>query len=217
MTMLQAQPAPAGLMDRLRAETRAQHEHAESRPLEQALICGTLPRALFVRMLAQRLLIHQALEKRLLALRGVRPELAGVIREELFQEANLRADLADFGANIADYAPLPATAQLLALIERFAGQRPEALLGVLYVFEGSKNGARIIARRLRSVYLPEGGGMRYLDPHGDAQRALWLDFRQRMDACAFAAGVQDELVRAAQQTFECISALDDALFTGAAD
>ena len=80
------------------------------------------------------------------------------------------------------------------------------------MFEGSKNGARYIAKAL-------GGraritALKYLDPHGEAQRGRWMKFRADMDAVAWSPAKQDSMVKSAQATFTSISSLDDEIHAG---
>jgi len=206
-----------GLMARLRDETTEHHQRAESRPFERALLGGALPRVSYVEMLAQRYLVHRALERAARGLRDAHPFLAEILRDELFQEANLAADLEYFGVDQNAIVPARATRALVEDIGRLADQRPLALLGVYYVFEGSKNGARYVAKSVASTYaLAPGPGLRYLDPHGEQQRALWLDFKKRMDDCPFSPADQDAMVAAAQLTFDRIGELDDELWANVA-
>lgn len=212
---MEALPADVrnSLMARLREETRAQHETAESRPLEQSLFRGVAPKALYVQVLEQRFLIHQALERGLRALSEARPGLAGVVRHELFGEPHLRRDLENFGVHPESVTPVAATLDLLRLIDRLSAESSVALLGIYYVFEGSKNGSRILAARLSKAYqLPPGPGLLYFDPHGERQRAIWQEFRQSMDALDLAPAEHDAIVSAAQRTFECVARIDDELY-----
>lgn len=209
--------AATGVMARLRDETSTHHAAAEGSPLEQALVAGTLPRDTFVDLLGQRYIVHRALEARLRDLAAVNPTVATILHEELYQTANLQHDLAHFGVQAEAVTPLPATADYVAALPRIAAAEPLALLGACYVFEGSKNGAHFIARRLRPAYgLGSGPGTRYLDPHGAQQRPLWMAFKARMDAADFAPAVQDAMVAAARMTFDAIGRIDAAVHAGAA-
>lgn len=200
------------LMTRLKEETADQHAHAESRPIEQAMIQGRLDRAGYAELLAQRYLIHKSLEERVRGLRAAHPFIAEIVEDQLFQEANLAADLAFFGRDPQHSRPLPATRQFIDNIRAAAEANPMSLLGVYYVFEGSKNGARFVARRMApALGIGEAGGMRYLDPHGEAQRGLWQEFKTRMDAAGFSPADQDAMVSAAKMTFDAVSAIDDEL------
>jgi heme oxygenase len=205
------------IMQRLRDETRDCHEHAESREFEQAMFRGTLPRGLYVQMLGQRYLIHRALEREMRRLAEHYPHVAMVVREQLFQEPNLRDDLSFFEVDAESCRPCSGTRRLVGLIESLAREQPLSLLGVYYVFEGSKNGGRMITRSVRGAYgLPPDQGTRYLDPHGNEQRSLWQQFKDQMDAAPLAPTDRDAMVAAARQTFECVSAIDDELFASRA-
>lgn len=201
--------ATAGIMARLREETWPQHQKAESQPVEQALASGRLSLQDFVRYLSQRYFIHRALESGLRNLCESRPDLRPVIDENLFQETNLVADLKHFGQEATAAAALPATLALVGWLERAAREDAVALLGCNYVLEGSKNGARFIAKRMSATHgLKRDTGLAYLDPHGEAQRPLWQDYKSRMDACNFSPDEQDRIIAAARQMFDAISAID---------
>ncbi len=202
-----------GIMGRLREETAEQHQRAESNPFEQAMVRGVLPRDSYVQMLEQRYLIHRCLEQHVRELRESHPFVGQVVLDTLFQEQNLAEDLAHFHVDPGTVTPLRATQALIEDIQATAAQTPLALLGFYYVFEGSKNGARFVAKRVgTSLELTSGAGMRYLDPHGDQQRPLWMDFKARMDGCGFQATDQDAMVEAAKRTFERIIDLDHELY-----
>lgn len=203
----------ADFMTRLKAETWPLHQHAESRPMEQALVQGTLPKPQYVQYLEQRHLIHRALEAHVRGLAVNSPALAQMLRPELFQESNLVADLEFFGSSPESVKPARATVAFLQEMEKLLQCEPLALLGCYYVFEGSKNGARFIARAVGHAYRLTGDGLRYLDPHGERQRELWARFKNEMNSISFTAAQQEAMIAAAKRTFEFVSQLDDELFT----
>ncbi len=201
----------ASITARLRSETAEHHQQAESRLLEQSLARGTLPLDRYVALLGQRRLIHATLEPLVAQLCDADERLAGLIPSHLYQTARLDEDLRHLGADARRIAALPATAALLREIERLHTNSPIALLGVFYVFEGSKNGSHMLARVVRRAYALSIGGTRYFDPHGEGQRAEWASFKQRMDAAGLGAPECDAIVRAAQKTFELTAQIDDEL------
>ena len=201
-----------GIMARLREETREDHEHSERRPLERALFAGTLPRDRYIALLGQRYLMHAALEGALLRWRGDDPVRATVVCEELMQTPQLCSDLWHFGLEPSRIDPIPPTAEFIRLLA--AAEGSSRLLGALYVLEGSKNGARIIAPRVQKAYGLSGGGTAYLDPHGPQQRAYWERFKQAMDALPLKESEADEIVAMARETFAAIAKIDDALYPG---
>jgi heme oxygenase len=209
-------------MSRLREETQPHHTHAESRPLEQALAHGQISPALYAAYLAQRLPIHARLEAHMRQLAARDARFGRFLSDDLYQEANLKRDLEHLQRHLEAHAPpvppaaqppLPAATHLLATLEQAAADHPVALLGAYYVFEGSKNGGRYIARSIaRSLGLQPGPGLLYLDPHGEEQRARWLSFRSAVDAEEWTTPEMDAAVAMAKQTFDAISNLDDELW-----
>ena len=221
------------VMQRLRDETQELHRRAEAKPLEQLLISGLPSFRAYTAFLEQRYLIHQALETHVRQVAETDPRVAEIAPPKLFQTENLRRDLEHFGQlpiQLADSSenqtdsddevaesdgprPCPATANLIAAIERAAEEMPISLLGFYYVFEGSKNGARFIAQRLGPILelSPGQPGLCYLDPHGPEQQPLWQAFKQRMDAANFSPKEIEAQVAAAKLTFMCVGDLDDEI------
>lgn len=206
----------AGTMLTLRESTAEHHRRAEQHPFQQQMVRGTLPRAMYVRWLGQMLQLHSALEAHLDRLVARHPQLKSVFNDERRKASALRADLAFFGG-AADQAPLPAARAFLNELDRLAAHQPLALLGVLYVLEGSTNGSKYIARRVRPAYqLPATGeGSAYLDPYGDLQPVRWQEWKAAVDALVLPAADVHLLTLAAQQTFDAVRQLGAELLATA--
>ncbi len=222
------------IMDQLRDETRGQHDRIERTAFAAALASGRLPREAYVESLAQLLVVHRALERHLRAAAGGGPSahrdggraepdgrggghcdarVRAVVREHQFQEANLRADLGHFGRDAEAIAAHRAALDLVEDIERTAAERPVGLLGHYYVLEGSKNGAKFLAPRVREAYrLVDGRGAAYLDPYGTEQRARWAEFRAAMNGLDLSEGERAEILRAAGATFTALTRMYDGLY-----
>ncbi|HEX5004152.1 MAG TPA: biliverdin-producing heme oxygenase [Gemmatimonadales bacterium] len=207
----------AGTMLTLRESTSTHHRRAEQHEFQQQLVRGTLPPALYARWLAQMLHVHAALEAHLDRLVTRTPRLKTVYDEGRAKAPALRHDLAYLQAG-ADTPPLPAARAMMAEMDRLAEENPLALLGILYVLEGSTNGSKFIARRVRPAYqLPASGeGAEYLDPYGDLQPARWQEFKAAVDALDLPAADVEPLVLAAQRTFDSIRELGAELLESAA-
>lgn len=200
------------ISQQLREQTHEQHKHAEARPLERSLVRGTLPRPLYLEYLAQRLWVHRALEDALTELSATDPRVASIFGPQQRQAENLRADLADLGAEQEAAAPAPATAALLESLGVMRRGGGPAMLGVLYVLEGSKNGARYVARAIRPAYGIVGDrGVKYLDPHGEEQHAVWAAFKVRLDRCDFDPAERDAIIDAARLCFNRLAETDDQI------
>jgi len=197
-----------GIMVLLKESTRKLHDATEDGAFNQDLIKGKLPLDSYVALLTQLYLIHRALESHLHRLRAARTPFERVLRDYQFQEPYLIEDLAFFGRDVAKAEPLPATRAFIAEVDRLAEDNPVALLGVHYVFEGSNNGGKFIARALRRVYnLSGSNGTRYLDPYGENQPAYWQAFKNDMDAVGFSPEECETLIAAACHTFRAVGAL----------
>ncbi|MGE3840564.1 MAG: biliverdin-producing heme oxygenase [Vicinamibacterales bacterium] len=199
-------------MDRLRAETLAEHKAAESHPLQRALALGTLPRALYVRHLAQLRHVHAALDSALQSLAPVHAAIGTVLRPEHLQTSYLDDDLAYLGATAEERAVVSATVRLVEAIDRMAEGDPLAILGYHYVLEGSNNGSKFLARVVQRAYdLPPGRGTRYMDPYGDRQKEVWAQFKTDMNAVGFSTEQADALVASAKVMFGAIAEMGDDL------
>jgi len=198
----------------LRTETAEHHRRAEQHEFQQQMVRGTLPQPLYVRWLGQMLLVHAALEAHLARLVAREPLLGTVFDTSRHKAPALRADLAHFGTG-EDAVPLPATTKLVELFNRLWREAPRALLGAYYVLEGSTNGSKFIARRVRPAYglAATGPGSAYLDPYGDLQPARWQGFKAAMDALDLPAADVTRMTGAAQQTFDAIRELGAELLT----
>ncbi len=195
---------------RLKAATESLHRLAESRPLQHRLVKGEVDLDLYQSYLGQLLLIHEALEARLAAASHEHPEVVAVLRDHHRRADLARADLASLGA-CGSPAPVPATARVLGEIDRAFAEEPLALLGMLYVLEGSTNGSRFIAEALRRTLKLAGSGLRCMDPHGELQKVRWLAFKSDMDAVPFTEPQVQALIEAACAMFRAVARMSDEL------
>jgi len=203
----------SSIMARLKDETRPMHDSAESAALEKDMMNGSLPREIFIRNLEQRLAIHRALESALRDARPTIPVIAAVVQDYQFKESHLEKDLTFFGRDPGNPDMVPSTAEMIQWIQATAAKDPVALLGIQYVFEGSTNGARFLARSARKAYnLNETDGTAYLDPYGEQQRGLWASFKEIMDAQELTPQQADAIVEAAKMTFQYIGRIDTELY-----
>ncbi len=200
------------IMQRLKSATSDLHRTAEERPLQRELAKGAISRDLYVAFLAQMLLVHESLEA---AIRMAAPRhraFGAVVREHHCREEALRSDIAHLGSDPRNAEALPATRALIGAIERTRLENPVALLGMLYVLEGSTNGSKYIAAAMsRRQGMTPGPGLGYLDPHGDRQKDLWIAFKSDMDAVGFADPESAAIVEAACTMFRGIADISDEL------
>jgi heme oxygenase len=189
----------------LKSRTSDHHHRAERSEFQRLMVSGRLPQSDYVRWLGQMALIHRALESAF-ASKALDPRFGALMTAERRRSPDLARDLAHFGAAASD--PLPATT---AFIGRLDGWDGAGLAGALYVFEGSTNGGRHIARGVRKALARSGnGGTAFLDPYGEAQADRWRECKEALDR---ALGAEDlpAAIGAAEATFDAVAALGDDL------
>lgn len=219
MTTMQTALGPmameAGLMERLKRETREAHTRAERGDIQKALVSGRATLAQYGAWLGQMAALHGAVEQAIDSLRAVGASEAGAdvfaaIEVEWRQAALGREDLAALGVSEQIARILPATAAIVE--EIVASGSPLRVLGFFYVLEGANNGNRFIVRAVRkSLGLTPGTGDRFLDPYGEAQPVVWGALKSRLDALRFDQAEQDAIVAGAARMFEMVTEIGDAL------
>ena len=201
----------------LRTATAAAHTRAERSAFQRALISGRLPLERYVAFLHAMRDIWQALEE-------VAPRVStGAARATLLEPQRFRAH--DIDRDLVHLRGLLPTAvspesnaaanAFVARIHALANANPSALLGVLYVLEGSTNGGRYIARAMRRAYgLVDDQGVAFQDPYGDAQPERWAEWKAALDSMV-SVGKVAALVDVAVETFGAVGQIGDSVLRDA--
>lgn len=185
---------PASVLQRLREETREEHEAVE-RDLDWEW--HVAERGRYRALLARFHGFHAALE----------PRIAAALEEAAFFDPRRRLD--DL---VADLVALGLTPQRIAGLPLCRGapnlSGPSEALGALYVLEGSTLGGQIIARRVaRDLGLAPHTGCAYYAAHGRETGTMWRDTRARLAAQAESGpAAADAMVSSARATFAALRA-----------
>lgn len=195
------------IMDLLRHGTRELHTLAEQQPFQRTLAKGRLPRERYIQWLMQMRLIHQALEEALHSHRA-HPTIASVLQPHHQHARRIEADLTFLvgpSALSGQASTLPAVEMVREAIRTASSLAPTALLGFLYVLEGSTNGGRFLAMAVRRAYTLEGqDGTRYLDPYGENHPARWSQFKDSMNAAHLSPSDRERIHDAACAMFQAV-------------
>ncbi|MDX3454626.1 biliverdin-producing heme oxygenase [Streptomyces sp. ME02-8801-2C] len=206
-------PVPATVVERLRASTRAWHDSLEATPFASAMIAGTLPVERYVGQLAAYRPVLETLEADLSRVTGSSAD--PVWSSDLRKLPLIDRDLAHF-ANLG-IAPGPSAAQeaeafTAEIRERAAASDLPALLGFLYVMEGSTLGALVLHPYVTASYRLSGtDGVAYYTS-GDRDR--WARLTARMNQALTDPVVQDRVVAAAHSAYRHAAAITGALSEG---
>jgi heme oxygenase len=176
-----------GILARLKAETRAEHDAIE-RILD--LTRDGLTLAEYRGWLERLYGFYRPLEARL-------PDVPGLDLGARRKTPLLQADLAALGVD--DPAKLPECTELPPL--RTADER----FGCAYVLEGATLGGQVISRHLRRTLTvtPERGG-RFFHGYGPRTGEMWQAFRAAAAAFVRTTEAQDRSVAAALATFRTL-------------
>lgn len=194
------------IMDRLRTETRPQHDAAENAGFGTRVMSGGLTLEHYVQHLRAWKGILSHLED---ALRSSNdPIVQGVWNEGLEKTTLLTADLVAIGNEVpAMNAQTTASVEAFnVVVDRCAEDNPAALLGMLYVLEGSTHGATIMRPRI-AEQLGLSDGLAYYGVYGNDVHAKWKVFRENMSNAVNGTGAEDAIVDAAKSTFDGVGAV----------
>jgi heme oxygenase len=142
--------------------------------------------------------MHESLEEQF----ANHPELPVYDPLTMARSASLRRDIAWWG-EIADEAALAATNHLVSTFEQWSKTTPIALIGALYVLEGSRMGSMILAGSLsRGLRVPAQPGMG-LDYHVDGiadRPRTWRAFREALDGLELTPEDRQVVISSAVET-----------------
>lgn len=200
------------IVQRLREATRDAHKAMEALPFAVRLREGALDRAAYVNYLQAMRLAHAQLEDSATTTRHT--AVARVWRDDMRKAQLLARDLHALGAPPEPTTLNGAVAQGLILTQAIrlcVAEEPTALLGYLYVFEGSTLGGAVIRRAIaKNKELGEGAAA-YLDSYGATRASRWKSFGEDLKAATPNAATHAGIVDAAQACFAQLSQLFQGL------
>lgn len=202
------------LADRLRAALAPAHDVVERTPFAVAMAGGRLSRAEYATGLGPLARLHAALEAALSPNRDS-PVVAAVYDPaRMARSPLLAADLAVLG----EPAAVPAADAVIDELARRLGEwgraTPWALVGPLYVVEGSRMGSMLLARSLSAGFgvKPEPGvGLDYHVAGMATRPADWQRFKAAVNALPLTPAEADDVVAAATATMDALVAMYAAL------
>ncbi|MFE9563080.1 biliverdin-producing heme oxygenase [Streptomyces sp. NPDC006487] len=200
------------VVERIRASTRTRHENLEATAFSTAMLAGTLPLDRYVDQLAAYRVVLKALEEELSRATG--PCVTSVWSADLAKLPLIDRDLTYFaegGVFPASVAAAPAQA-FAREIRAAAASDPRALLGFLYVLEGSTLGGTILRRYVAEAYgLRDTDGVTY---YASGDRERWARFTARLNEVLPGQGEQDGVITAVGRAYHHIAAITRALSAG---
>jgi heme oxygenase len=207
-----AESSALNVMDALRESTKEMHNDTEGHEFQRSLGSGRLDKTRYVTYLEQLYLMHKHLAEKLGQCAKKSPQIDAVVQDYHHDHSAVLSDLKYFGTEGGQAKPLAATKKIAARMDEYAVSQPLKLLGLLYVLEGSTNGAKFMAKNIiTGMGLPQDQGASYFDRYGDKQRQRWTSFKERMNANGFNQEQIAEIVEAGKEMFIVFFEIGDEL------
>ena len=193
------------VMDRLREETRPDHEKAEASDFGTAVMSKSISLEAYTIHIAAHYEVLRAIEEVHAASDSER--IAMVWHDGLSKAPLLEEDLRFLAFDAAQMPVETAEAvnRFVAMVQRRNVEAHESLPGVLYVLEGSTMGGSILRKMIaEALGFSSDHGLNYYSVYGNDVRKHFMDFKSRMSAAYDGSGHEDALVEAAKETFDLI-------------
>jgi heme oxygenase len=182
----------------LQQATRDIHQHLENLPLAQAMVKGTVSRQEYVLLLSQLLPLHETLEAELQRHQG----LGGIYQQEMARTQALRKDIRVLGESVSGILLHP-THELLKKFRSWSEAAPWAMLGPLYVFEGSRMGSIVLAPALAkglNLKTTPGQGLDYHLDGIQTRPQSWQTFRTAISRLSLTSAQEQAILQTAVTT-----------------
>ncbi len=199
-----------GLHARLKTTTAPQHRAVERLPFFAALrAADAVPTPAAVTWLRALAVLHAILERGLSNARGLPAGLWTPTRARL---PALLDDLERVGAT-SPLSVMPAIVETLAVGGRLVGDGadPMALVGALYVLEGSQAGGALLRPAYARCFGVEEQTLSYFGADRAQAAATWSAFTSALDALSLRPSEADRVVASAVALFDGLHAVGAAL------
>jgi heme oxygenase len=197
-------------MTLVRSAISASHFQIEQTAFSKGMMDGSMNPLDYSRGLVQLWHIHFALERSVAKC----PEVTTFFTPEMIRTATIQRDLQAFGFDKNHFAPLEETNIIVEQIQAWERNSPYALLGCVYILEGSRMGSLVIAKPLgRSLGLPAGttAGLEYHTEGALSTPMRLRSFKEKVDTAGFDARSESELIEGAVNFMEMLNNLYQAL------
>lgn len=184
------------ILDKLREETRADHDELEAIGLSDKIMDGSLQPQEYKNLIRVHYLVHRSLEEQLelLNVQHYFPELHFEGRKKM---PLIRQDLAEIGIDEVDMVRYEVAGDLPD------PELPYGLLGTMYVMEGATLGGMVIVKALRkNEQLSAFEPFHYFGCYGGDTGKQWKSFLEVLKQEGNKPEARQAVVSAAKQTYQ---------------
>lgn len=199
-------------MNMVRAAISESHQQIELTPFSKGMMDGSISRSEYANGLVQLWHIHDELES-LVYQAG---EVTAYFTSEMVRTNTITRDLKAFGYKVFTFQPMNETLAIVNQLRCWGKEKPFALLGCVYVLEGSRMGSLVIAKPLSKtlgIAPGEAAGIEY-HTEGAAQTPSRVRaFKEKIDGANLDEATVSDLTEGAVTFMELLNNLYAALRT----
>jgi heme oxygenase len=200
------------LGDQLRNAIAQAHTNIETLPLSKALVAGTVQKDEYATLLGQLYHVHRVLEEAL----ETNADLHGIYHPRMNRAEVIKTDLQYFGeSELSDFC-IEESHRLIEQVRNCTEQAPWGLIGMLYVFEGSRMGSMFLARSLSKGFAVSMAPNQGLDYHldGIAERPQnWKLFKEKLNSLELTEKQKTDICNEAMETMQNLYCLYEQIPT----
>jgi heme oxygenase len=199
-------------MNMVRAAISESHQQIELTPFSKGMMDGSISRSEYANGLAQLWHIHDELEN--LVQKAV--EISSYFTLEMIRTHTITRDMKAFGYRIDTFQPMIEMLAIVNQLRDWATQKPFALLGCIYVLEGSRMGSLVIAKPLSKtlrIAPGETAGIEYHTEGASQTPTRIRAFKEKIDGANLDESTVRDLTEGAVIFMELLNKLYAALLT----
>jgi len=160
-------------MEQIRAAISESHVAIEKTDFSKAMLSDYIHPMDYARGIAQLWHVHNALELGI----GKNGDLESFFTPEMVRTSTIVRDLTALGYRLDSIDALLETQIIVATLQSWSKDLPFALLGCIYILEGSRMGSLVIAKFLSKALGNEPGSFRGIEYHTEGASATPMRVR----------------------------------------
>ncbi len=192
---------PTGLLQQIRERTRESHARLEALPFHRALLDSTLDRVSIHSYFRSLAIILTALQSKLTETQDSRLSALVEGRAHMLELINKDLELIFSNDRQVVTAAIDAAVEMAHSIRKLNRAEELFIAGVLYVTEGSQNGASLLKSAIAKSLSVSPDQVSYFGAYGTNTREVWSKFTTLLDSLEFSSTEENLIIDGAVQTF----------------
>lgn len=198
------------VMNLVRSAISASHFQIEQTAFSKGMLDGSMTATNYSRGLVQLWHIHGTLESCATSC----PEVSGFFTKEMIRTETIVRDLQAFGFKTDSFGQMIETIAIVEQMKDWALESPCAILGCIYILEGSRMGSLMIAKPLgQTLGLAPGevAGIEYHTEGAVSTPMRLRSFKEKVDQAGLGADAEAELIQGGVRFMNLLNTLYAAL------